>query len=320
MALTTAGIPTLINYFDAKRHYDSVKPLNGNSKYAGQRPLGKNRRYTNCMISERQAGDIVLWLCENPLVIFTPDNKILIGSCAYPTHLTTSFLNEVFERSNLFQYVQKVRSQLHIRGADGVNYPIPNDKSYITYDLAQGKFVNMNPVRRYRARTSELKRMLSNYATFLDYCKSAMFLLGTEGLWNYKEADEKFVSLYGVNADRSLQHTALNTYAVRYKPELARSIRTAFLKELDSSVAKNEPEDIYKRFIDMCILTRLKEFSYDDIKRVLIDLLKFEYPHLLFYIEEVYPSAKIATNNNEFYVKYCGSKELIDKLTSSQNV
>ena len=85
-------------------------------------------------------------VCENPLVIFTPDNKILIGSCAYPTHLTTSFLNEVFERSNLFQYVQKVRSQLHIRGADGVNYPIPNDKSYITYDLAQGKFVNMNSI------------------------------------------------------------------------------------------------------------------------------------------------------------------------------
>jgi len=319
MALATAGIPTLINYFDAKRYHDQVKPLKGNSRDAGRRPLGKNRRYTQCIISEGING-IILSLFDHAVVVFTPDNKIRINACGYHTNLTSCFLNEVFGRSNLFSSVSKVRGVIHIRGRDGVNYPIPKDNGYITYDLAQEKFVDSKAKIVYRARVKETKRMLSNYASFLDYCKSALFLLGNEGRWHYREAHEKFTSFYGMDSDRQLSYLTLNSWTIQSRAEQARASRTAFFAELDSAMVQNDHAAIYKRFIDLCIVTRLDMFSYADIKSTFSTLLKFQYPHLLFYKKEVYPTVHIPTNNNEFYVKYCGSKEVQDKLTSSQNV
>ena len=324
MALETAGIPTLINYFDAKRYHDQVKPLKGNSRNAGRRPLGKNRRYTQCIISEGING-ITLSLYGNAVVVYTPDNKIRINAKEYHTHLTTCFLLQVFGRSNLFLGVHKVRGVIHIRDKSGVNYPLPISNTYLTYDVAQDRFVDAAPRIVYRARVRETKRMLRNYASFLDYCKGAIFLIGTEGRWNDREAKEKFNNFYGENADINLDRLLLNSwrmdsYYIMSRAEKARASRTAFFAKLDSAMAHNDHDAIFKRFIDLCIVTNLDVFSYDDMRSTFINLLKLQYPHLLFYRAEVYPTVHIPTKDNEFYVKYCGSKEIQDKLTYSQNV
>ena len=319
MQLVGAKLPRLACYADALEYYNSVKPYNKAGRYAGMRPLGV-RRYTQCLI-QKQNQNIHLTLYGHIVSIFTPDNKLIISACGYHTQTTTDFLNHVCADNGALRFFTKVRKLIHAcsdwYGLTIYN-PLPYNKP-ITYDIDKKTFVNPEPIHRYRANVRETKRMLANYAPFLDYCKTAIALMAdSQGRCKLLDAQSKLVEMRnhaGVGSSGNTYYTRFYNFDVFRNPEIAREHRTMFFATLDKALVDDNHAMTYLLFIRLCSsLDGFSYYTYEDMKRLFINLLKFQYPHLLFRREEVQPTTHAISDDNNVFVNYCGDKTLIEQL------
>ena len=285
MQLVGAKLPRLACYADALEYYNSVKPYNKAGEHAGMRPLGV-RRYNQCLI-QKQNQNIHLTLYGHIVSIFTPDNKLIISACGYHTQTTTDFLNHVCARPipimGELRWFSKVRKVIHACmqevGSHMLYYPLPYNKP-ITYDIEKRSIVNPEPIHRYRAVVRETKRMLANYAPFLDYCKTAIALMAdSQGRCKLSDAQNKLVEMRnhaGVGSSGNTYYTRFYNFDVFRNPEIAREHRTMFFATLDKALVDNNHAMTYLLFIRLCSsLDGRYYYTYEDMKQLFINLLKF---------------------------------------------
>lgn len=314
MQLVGAKLPRLACYADALEYYNSVKPYNKAGEHAGMRPLGV-RRYNQCLIQKQQE-NIALTLYGFSVVRFTPDNKLIIDACGYHTVTTVDFLNHVCADNGALRFFTKVRKVIHAcsdwYGLTIYN-PLPYNKP-ITYDIDKKTFVNPEPIFRYRANVRETKRMLANYAPFLDYCKTAIKLMSdSQGRCVQSEAQAKLIEMRnsaGVGNTGNTYYTRFYTFDTLRNPAIAREHRTMFFETLDKALVDNNHAMTYLLFIRLCSsLDGRYYYTYEDMKQLFINLLKFQYPHLLFKREEVQPTTHAISDDNAVFVKYSGHSD-----------
>ena len=314
MQLVGAKLPRLACYADALEYYNSVKPYNKAGEHAGMRPLGV-RRYNQCLIQKQQE-NIALTLYGFSVVRFTPDNKLIIDACGYHTQTTTDFLNHVCADNGALKFFSKVRKVIHAcldwHGLT-IYHPLPYNKP-VTYDIEKRSIVNPEPIFRYRANVRETKRMLANYAPFLDYCKTAITLMSdSQGRCVQREAQAKLIEMRnsaGVGNTGNTYYTRFYTFDTLRNPAIARAHRTTFFETLDKALVDNNHAMTYLLFIRLCSsLDGKYYYTYEDMKQLFINLLKFQYPHLLFRREEVQPTTHAISDDNAVFVNYSGQTD-----------
>ena len=314
MQLVGAKLPRLACYADALEYYNSIKPYNKAGEHAGMRPLGV-RRYNQCLIQKQQE-NIALTLYGFSVVRFTPDNKLIIDACGYHTVTTVDFLNHVCADNGALRFFSKVRKVIHacLDTPRGTIYnPLPYNKP-VTYDIDKGVITNPEPIFRYRANVRETKRMLANYAPFLDYCKTAITLMSdSQGRCVQREAQAKLIEMRnsaGVGNTGNTYYTRFYTFDTLRNPAIARAHRTTFFETLDKALVDNNHAMTYLLFIRLCSsLDGKYYYTYEDMKQLFINLLKFQYPHLLFRREEVQPTTHAISDDNAIFVNYSGQTD-----------
>ena len=314
MQLVGAKLPRLTCYADALEYYNSIKPYNKAGEHAGMRPLGV-RRYNQCLIQKQQE-NIALTLYGFSVVRFTPDNKLIIDACGYHTVTTVDFLNHVCADNGALRFFSKVRKVIHAcldwYGLT-IYHPLPYNKP-VTYDIEKRSIVNPEPIFRYRANVRETKRMLANYAPFLDYCKTAITLMSdSQGRCVQREAQAKLIEMRnsaGVGSSGNTYYTRFYTFDTLRNPAIAREHRTMFFATLDKALVDNNHAMTYLLFIRLCSsLDGKYYYTYEDMKQLFINLLKFQYPHLLFRREEVQPTTHAISDDNAVFVNYSGQTD-----------
>jgi hypothetical protein len=326
MQLGGANLPTLTSYDQAERWFEKIKPFTNASKlYAGMRPLGA-RSYTQCLIrKDAVTNAIVLTLYGYPVVTFRTDGTIVMNAHAYHTATTVSFFQRVLQGRQLRGFA-KVRSVIHVlvsAGSEGTHwFPLPTSGDLV-FDTGTERILDVKPIHKYRANVKETKRMLGNYEAFLSYCKTALALLADhKGRCDQVEAH---VKLSKAMLDTSCDYTDTDEFCrfysfdIKRDPQNARVRRTRFFNTLDKALVTDNHEMIYLLFIRLCASMEMRYFRYDDLKQLFINLLKFQYPHLLFRLEEVQPTTHVVHNHNAVFVRYCGDNALIEQINNGTN-
>ena len=72
-----SGMPRLTNYQEALTSFNNIKPIAGNGKNAGIKPLGKRDKPEN-QILLRHDGSIACRLYSTDVVVFNTDDTIII--------------------------------------------------------------------------------------------------------------------------------------------------------------------------------------------------------------------------------------------------
>jgi hypothetical protein len=189
-----AGIPTLSNYAEAKKHYQEVKPIRGRNPEV--RPLGKVRRYTWYQIKEnRRVVDdgflgqyITTYSCtlykDHDCVEFYPDGSIAIRTYGWHTPTTMAFVNYV---TRDFGYIESVKGKWYwYQQHDNKRYLITgapytentNHKSWrdsfqiLLKPNAEGKMEVVNPIKeqKYAISRKAMNAVRKKYDFFREYC------------------------------------------------------------------------------------------------------------------------------------------------------
>lgn len=341
MQLGGARLPSLTTYASALAHYEKIKPFNKASQQAGKRPLGL-RRYSQCLISKAQ-DVVVLSLYGHPVITITNKDEILIKTCGYHTPTTSGFITHILGRgaSRVIDNVSIRNRLLHVMDRTSMWYPLPDNKPLI---YAEGRFVNANNIQRYQSKAKETRKFLDKYKVFLSYCQTSLSLLGGSRGWHLNEAHTKLVEMreqrtqLGVTPngapmiirDNELLYSRFYMFDVYRSPTEARRHRTAFLAYLDKAIANSDHELLYLLFIRLCAsLDGYQWVEYKDVKQLFINILKLQYPHIIFELKEVKPTSHIVQDDNAVFVRHCGDAEIArqctvpttsDNLTDSQYV
>ena len=156
--------------------------------------------------------------------------------------------------------------------------------------------------------------MLANYAPFLDYCKTAITLMSdSQGRCVQREAQAKLIEMRnsaGVGSSGNTYYTRFYTFDTLRNPAIAREHRTMFFETLDKALVDNNHAMTYLLFIRLCSsLDGRYYYTYEDMKQLFINLLKFQYPHLLFKREEVQPTTHAISDDNAVFVNYSGQTD-----------
>lgn len=184
-----AGLPALSSVFDAKKHYEEVKPIRGRNPEV--RPLGRQRRYTwyeirknNRVVEDGFLGQyITTYSCtlyhQHDCVEFYPDGTIAIRAYGWHTPTTMAFINYV---THNFGYIESVKGkwywkQLHDGNRFLIKTSASNKKGEILLKLNEkGKYVVQDPLRenRYKVSRKAINAVRKKYMFFSDYCRAML--------------------------------------------------------------------------------------------------------------------------------------------------
>ena len=325
MQLGGANLPTLTSYDQAERWFEKIKPFTNASKlYAGMRPLGA-RSYTQCLIrKDAVTNAIVLTLYGYPVVTFRTDGTIVMNAHAYHTATSVSFFQRVLQGRQLRGF-WKVRGVIHVLVSAGIEgthwFPLPTSGDLV-FDTGTERILDVKPIHKYRANVKETRRMLGNYEAFLSYCKTAVSLMADHnGRCSQVDANNKLIDMRRAAKTNyaDMDYYRFYSFDIKRDPQAARAGRTLFFSTLDKALVTENHEMVYLLFIRLCASMEVRYFRYEELKQLFINLLKFQYPHLLFRLEEVQPTTHVVHNHNAVFVRYCGDQRLIEQINNGTN-
>jgi len=207
-------------------------------------------------------------------------------------------------------------------GIEGTHwFPLPTSGDLV-FDTGTERILDVKPIPKYRANVKETKRMLGNYEAFLSYCKTALALLADhDGRCSQLDANSKLIDMRmaAKPSPVDMDYYRFYSFDIKRDPRAARAGRTLFFSTLDKALATDNHEMVYLLFIRLCASMEVRYFRYDDLKQLFINLLKFQYPHLLFRLEEVQPTTHVVHNHNAVFVRYCGDNALIEQINNGTN-
>lgn len=150
-ALQSAGLPVLRNWLEAKAYHDKVKPIRGSDPEV--RPLGSNRRYTQCAIEQDPVtGNIKCNLWGNTCVEFTKDDLVKIRHTGWVGPTTCNFIDRIIPSSYGTVYIDKGKMIFVDRDA-GIRDNAISDKYIVgSSDWLVLKLNNTNGMAHSQAR------------------------------------------------------------------------------------------------------------------------------------------------------------------------
>lgn len=164
------------DYESALKHYDTVKPIRGSKPEI--RPLGHNRRYTQCKVVHNPLVDSVgAVLYETECVSIFDNGLIRLRHDGWVSPSTAYFIDAVLPRG--FGSVKIDKRRLVYVSKEGQQYIIPKDGLWLQADINaetkewQGIYVIENklptePMYEYKADRKALNAIRKHMKPFLD--------------------------------------------------------------------------------------------------------------------------------------------------------
>jgi len=243
MNLSSARLPRLYNYEQAKAHHDSVVPFrSGNNK--AKRPLGA-RRYDYCLIEHYpETNAVALQMYGSDVVTWFPNGEAHVSLCKYDTIGTRQFIYATttdirHERGVTYLYVGDA--------TEGGWYAFADSETPLI--LKDGKVMNPVQTYTYKPRRDVMKALHKRYGGFREYVKT-MGLVMT-GLTD-KEVEEVSVHLPKYENQRFIKLTlpiARNRYyhgTIKPKENLAE-----FLRNIEKAQATEDLHAYYHLFVHL---------------------------------------------------------------------
>ena len=165
--------PQVRTYAQALEHYESAKPIRGNGKNGGKRPIGKRNglAYTN-----KTDGDKIQFvLYKTPVLTYSPDDTIEIKLDGWISNTTATFISEVLNTTvyhrdsnlHLIHYTaNKAAEETHII-QDGMTIKYTTDQHGQVDIHVQGS----QPALVHRLNRQRWKEVRDTFKPFREYMK-----------------------------------------------------------------------------------------------------------------------------------------------------
>jgi hypothetical protein len=179
---TVKQVPTIIDYFNANRWWESTKPIRGRSNDI--RPLTE-RRYADCYSIRKNPSNnaIECVLYKTPVVAFMPDGEIEVRNGGYVTASTHMFIEEVLGAGIRVQG-QRGKTIVRVGGhaltlGDGEVLRLRKDEQRRLYPVT----TQTNYAYRINRKGANIVR--ARYKEFYDYFKGFVSLRAEESQGQY---------------------------------------------------------------------------------------------------------------------------------------
>jgi hypothetical protein len=165
-----SGMPRLTNYQEALTSFNNIKPIAGNGKNAGIKPLGKRDKPEN-QILMRHDGSIACRLYSTNVVVFNKDDTINIDPAGYSTMTTAKFISEVLGVT-ASQFDSRLIVSINRRSfkADGLklrhvgyDYEVVEAKQFVTYRI------DRKAISVIRKDVQKFRKFVTNLMNIKDY-------------------------------------------------------------------------------------------------------------------------------------------------------
>lgn len=178
----TAGLPALVSFEQAKKHYETVIPIRGRSKEC--KPAGKNRRFSwytieRNMKSVEDGSQIGKWtesygirVYGADLVEFHSDGNITLRTSNWASPTTMSVL---FYSTASFGTVFSEKGKWYFRNKQNKCYPLNGELELHKKDGVYEP-VNIVQENRHRANRKAMNEVAKKYKKFTDYAKQMLLI------------------------------------------------------------------------------------------------------------------------------------------------
>lgn len=302
------GLPPLCIYAKAKVYHDKVAPYRSGHR-KGERPLGEVRRYTRSLIRECE-GDIILSYYDHDVIRFTPDNKIHLSHCGWPSLSTLQFLQNIL--GGVYSFTRK-KGKIYLNMKNG-HYLLGASPSSIIIDANIDTAVGGESLNTFTLNKPKLAELRNVFRPFIDYAHKCLIMTS-----KFPTPKSKAAGLYVKRSDLGFHKYARQS---RGEPTQA-AIRQKVLQEiLDAQKEADEDAKLgregyglmkmYAQFELVCSNAGYHRHyggansmcSRHDFDEFFTALLKLHYAQELF-VETIFasPIQKIPRLDNLFFVE-----------------
>lgn len=253
----SARLPALINYENAKAHYESVAPIRG--RYPEERPLGKNRRYQHMQIHKRvhsveEEGNpvgkfVTTYACQlysTDCIEFFPDESIVLRVNSWKGPTTMMFLNYTLEN---FGRIESASGKWYFVNKGGEAFVMPTkSKEELRIHFVDGhgyRPVDLKPEYKYVMRRKEMNKLRKYYSDFIEYGKTMLLADGSVG---GSDERQEILKKYGLGASRFTGNDIYTRWDHNGERHLELKIadeRNKLMKLIDLAMDKNDLEMKY---------------------------------------------------------------------------
>lgn len=185
--INTDGVPRIFDYDQAKRHYESVKPIRGKPHI---RPIGsRNKQHMRIQKDFHEGAEVYeAVLYQTPCVRWYPDGRVLVDDGGWATKSTAAFINQVLRGSSACLAYNNVCVCV---GAS-MWYAIP--KGGLMLEKVDHQYQPINPPKMYTHKYNRegAKRIRMLAKPVLEYFKAMRAVMGEDAPMNWREERQKF--------------------------------------------------------------------------------------------------------------------------------
>lgn len=201
--MLTHDVPTILNYEQASKHCEEIKPIRGSNKI----PLGSRRYYHDRHLIKQPDGVIEVHSWNSLLVKYYPDNKIEFHSLYYTS--SRQIISALFRGFFVAQYANNNKMYLCDLNTK-TKYPYIADAvkplvfQWISTDTGHILIGDRVPEIKPYVKRKELGSIRKEYAPLIDYCVTMNKLAGgsyeRDRSWNpTQDIHERIKELRGQN-------------------------------------------------------------------------------------------------------------------------
>lgn len=170
MVLNSVDMPIIMGYEEGVRIHDSIVPYRSGSE-RGRRPLGKNRRYKECLIEhDKEEGVVIARLYDYPVLKYWKDGTIDV--CLFYDSATTRQF--IFGASRFSTKV--VRSQTYLLTPNGEAFKFKGNTHVLSFD-ADYRCKNPETDFRYKLNRKAYAEVKERYRGFTEYVKHMLLVV-----------------------------------------------------------------------------------------------------------------------------------------------
>lgn len=161
-SVNTRHIKTISSYDEAKRMYESIAPIRGNSHNI--RPLGKRSAQHMRIQKTGEVYECILY--TTPCVTWYPDGRVLLKTGNWITQSTAKFIDAVIRGGGAYMSHGCVCAWINLK-----SYPVPPTGLWLQNNGNTWSVINPPRVYVPRLNRTEAKRIRTLAKPILDYFK-----------------------------------------------------------------------------------------------------------------------------------------------------
>jgi hypothetical protein len=248
-----SGIPFLRGYIEASEYYNKVKPIKSKGRNNGLVPLGR-RGSTYYSMEKWSNNSIACCYSGQPVVIFNPDNTVMIRDSKYSTISAGYFIADILPRTNAYQKDYKL-----VVNSNGKEYAIERGEGMLfKFVNADGTIEPVNATRSvvHHIIRSEANKVRKQYAEFRSY------LLGATKVRDGMFSDDEFKAVFGVEKRSSEDN--MHHWEYINMPDCTPDPKST--EQLFSLIDSGNPEDANKAVLTLALGSGTRHYRFNSYK------------------------------------------------------